>query len=429
MGVVGRLDQYASMLGNEFDDYSMSENLHLYSQEFDNASWTKTNASITPNATTAPDGTLTADALIENATPSVGHTVYENVTYITGRTYTHSCYFKLYPGPITRYVRLQLGNTAALGSDTYININLSTGLITNTPALGATSSIANVGNGWYRASITNTYTGPGISSIPAIIIINTAGTALYTDADGLSGVYIWGAQWEESSTVTDYTPTTTTAISRVLPATTNTNITGLGTYYSSGFDENVGFTTFLTANISPPYDPVYDEFGGTLFGAGQGRYMRQNTDKSVIVYNEIDEVTSFAGTTNDISFWTASPQTYTDTGTSNSGEVLTSTIFTSATLTATGFGSNVPIDFDFISPGSTGFVEIYKNNSLLFSYTNNPTDSSYNVSYNNGDTFYFKVRLSTGVLLPGATNPVTHTLILKVSGGTIFTFNFAVNDD
>ena len=52
-------------------------------------------------------------------------------------------------------------------------------------------------------------------------------------------------------------------------------------------------TAPMSANISAPYDLVYDEFGGTLFGAGQGRYMRQNTDKSVIVYNEIDEVTDF----------------------------------------------------------------------------------------------------------------------------------------
>ena len=50
---------------------------------------------------------------------------------------------------------------------------------------------------------------------------------------------------------------------------------------------------FLSANVFAPYDPVYDEVGGTLFGAGQGRYMRQNTDKSVIVYNEIDEITDF----------------------------------------------------------------------------------------------------------------------------------------
>jgi hypothetical protein len=39
------------------------ENLLLYSQEFDNAAWTKTNTTATANATTAPDGTTTADTL------------------------------------------------------------------------------------------------------------------------------------------------------------------------------------------------------------------------------------------------------------------------------------------------------------------------------------------------------------------------------
>ena len=68
------------------------------------------------------------------------------------------------------------------------------------------------------------------------------------------------------------------------------SITGLGTYYATEFSENVGIETTITANVFAPYDLVYDEFGGTLFGAGQGRYMRQNTDKSVIVYNEIDEI-------------------------------------------------------------------------------------------------------------------------------------------
>ena len=72
----------------------------------------------------------------------------------------------------------------------------------------------------------------------------------------------------------------------------NPSITGLGTYYASEFSENVGIATTLTANVFAPYDLVYDEFSGTSFGAGQGRYMRQNTDKSVIVYNEIDEVTT-----------------------------------------------------------------------------------------------------------------------------------------
>jgi hypothetical protein len=68
------------------------------------------------------------------------------------------------------------------------------------------------------------------------------------------------------------------------------SITGLGTYYASEFSENVGIETTITANVFAPYDVVYDEFAGVLYGPGQGRYMRQNTDKSVIVYNEIDEI-------------------------------------------------------------------------------------------------------------------------------------------
>ena len=54
-------------------------------------------------------------------------------------------------------------------------------------------------------------------------------------------------------------------------------------------------TAPLSANIFPPYEPIYDEFGGTLYGAGGGGYMRQNTDRSVIVYNEIDEITDLFG--------------------------------------------------------------------------------------------------------------------------------------
>ena len=70
MGVVGRLDQYASMLATEFDDYSMSENLLTYSQQFNGGGWSVGAAGITPNtsATTAPDGTNTATKLYENNT-------------------------------------------------------------------------------------------------------------------------------------------------------------------------------------------------------------------------------------------------------------------------------------------------------------------------------------------------------------------------
>ena len=68
-------------------------------------------------------------------------------------------------------------------------------------------------------------------------------------------------------------------------------ITGVGTYYAGEFAENIGITT-LTANVFRPYDIISGEIAGVLYGPGQGTYMRQNTDKSVSVYNQIDEITT-----------------------------------------------------------------------------------------------------------------------------------------
>lgn len=62
-----------------------------------------------------------------------------------------------------------------------------------------------------------------------------------------------------------------------------------GTFNSYEFTENVGINT-LTLNTYQAYDPVYDEFGGTLYGPGKGTYIRQKSDQSLIVYNEINEL-------------------------------------------------------------------------------------------------------------------------------------------
>lgn len=72
---------------------------------------------------------------------------------------------------------------------------------------------------------------------------------------------------------------------------TNPGITGLGTYYASEFAENVGVTT-ITANVFAAYDVVYDEFAGVLYGSGQGTIMRQDNSNTIIIYNEIDEITT-----------------------------------------------------------------------------------------------------------------------------------------
>jgi hypothetical protein len=263
MSVVGRLDQYASMLVWEFDDYSMSENLVSYST-YNTATWVNNfpaGATLTTGID-APDGTTTAVRFTCNNTTNALLRV--NIPSLTPNgtdTYITSFYVRKISGTGSAFTDLGDGNPSA---------DYSSQLVTNQ---------------WVRVTVS------GVPTATAKTFLD-----LFSDNNTNYVLDFWGVQLEKSSLVTDYTPTSGTAISRVLASTTNTNITGVGTYYSSGFDENVGFATFLSANISPPYEPIYDEFGGTLYGAGGGGYMRQNNDKSVIVYTEIDEITPIVTT-------------------------------------------------------------------------------------------------------------------------------------
>jgi hypothetical protein len=259
MGIVGRLDQYASMLAGEFDDYSMSENFVSYSTY--NASFWINNfpagATLTTGIT-APDGTNTAIRFTCNNTTNALLRV--NIPSLTPNgtdTYTTSFYVRRISGTGTASIDLNDGNPS---------VDYASQLVTNQ---------------WVRISVS------GVPTATAKTFLD-----LFSDANTNYVLDFWGVQLERGSVATDCTPTRGSIVTRVLPSTTNTNITGLSTYFSSGFSENVGAATTLAANVFPPYDIVYDEFAGVLYGPGQGRYMRQNTDKSVIVYNEIDEVTS-----------------------------------------------------------------------------------------------------------------------------------------
>ncbi len=174
-------------------------NLLQRSQEFDDAYWSKANASITANATTAPDGTSTADLITEN-TATAQHNVSQAVT-TTGQK-TFSVFAK--QGPGTRLLRLvDFNPTDGAQSETYFN--LSTGAV-----VSGTGTIRAFPNGWYRCSITTTTT---VTSTYFISISSGNGVFSYT-GDNTSGLFLWGAQLEEGSSATSYTPTTNATVTR-----------------------------------------------------------------------------------------------------------------------------------------------------------------------------------------------------------------------
>ena len=168
-------------------------NLLTYSEQFDNAAWTKTNSTVTTNATTAPNGTLTADKLITNNTASSGRASVSVTAAVTGSPATLSCFAK--QGETSVFGLFISDGVTGRAAD----FDLITGTVSGTPTAGMTASIEAVGDGWYRcvatvASITGT--------TRSLRVVQTV-----VANDGIKGLYIWGAQFEETSTVGEYIPT------------------------------------------------------------------------------------------------------------------------------------------------------------------------------------------------------------------------------
>ncbi|MFV1943906.1 hypothetical protein VPH49_24205, partial [Pseudomonas luteola] len=69
------------------------QNLLTYSEQFDNAVWGKAGVTVVPGSTIAPDGTITADKLIEGATTGAKY-AYAPATVTAGAAYTLSVFAK-----------------------------------------------------------------------------------------------------------------------------------------------------------------------------------------------------------------------------------------------------------------------------------------------------------------------------------------------
>jgi hypothetical protein len=184
------------------------ENLVTYSQEFDNAAWTKTNVTVTANATTAPDGTSTAEQLIETVVNS-NHFIANAANVYAAGTYVGSIYVK--PNGRTWILLTVIG-----GNDFFCYFDLTGSGAVGTAGSGTTGQIQALADGWYRCVVTKTFSGTTASGSFTVSIVTADGGGGYT-GNGTSGVFLWGAQLEQRSAVTAYTATTTQPITNYIP--------------------------------------------------------------------------------------------------------------------------------------------------------------------------------------------------------------------
>lgn len=170
-----------------------SQNMLLRSEEMDNASWLKTDTTITANAVVSPDGLTTADLLTEGTAGTAQ--IYQSTTVESQKAYTASLYFKYGNHD---WIRVLFYETST-GNTSHVWVNLTTGAL-GTSTSGGTgvtnlgTTITNVGNGWYRVTISATFTN---TSASLYITSATANNSITRVNNGTR--YQWGAQVNQGS--------------------------------------------------------------------------------------------------------------------------------------------------------------------------------------------------------------------------------------
>ena len=139
-----------------------------------------------------------------------------------------------------------LGGASGYGSTVQVSFNLTLGTAaiilsgTNTSA-----EIIDVGNGWYRCSLTSQATA-SVSPQHQIKALSPTGQSIF-EGDGTSGFFIWGAQIEQSSYATSYIPTSGSTATRAEDFSTSA-----ATFGNSWYEQSEGTVFSNTVSSTPP---------------------------------------------------------------------------------------------------------------------------------------------------------------------------------
>jgi hypothetical protein len=204
----------------------------------DTGVWGRANVSITQDGNISTPTNTAAFKIVENATTGSKYINRVSLTSVsTGITYTVSCFAKA----AERTFLLLTGDTST-GAMPTACFDLANGSVSAVQA-GGTASIQSFGSGWYRCIVSSTSTSTSVRFGIGMRLNSGTTFASYT-GDGVSGLYIFGAQFEAGLNATSYIPTTAVAAARAQDLHTIT-----GANFSYMYNQSSG-TVFCSHTVS-----------------------------------------------------------------------------------------------------------------------------------------------------------------------------------
>ncbi|MCZ7840649.1 hypothetical protein LRB91_17765, partial [Leclercia adecarboxylata] len=178
-------------------------NLYTYSEQWG----TGQRVTTTNNSGDSPRGDKTMALIVEDASGSEHYAQDRNITLTAGTTYCYSVFVKAHTSPRNLYLRVASGSTSGVFFDPVSGAWVGSGTGTQFVDRG----FEDFGNGIYRVWMVF-IAGASQSTVIRIQLANGLSSS-YT-GDGVSGLYAWGAQLEDSPFPTSYIPTAATTVTR-----------------------------------------------------------------------------------------------------------------------------------------------------------------------------------------------------------------------
>ena len=236
-------------------------NLVTYSENFDNAAYSKTNVSVTANTSVSPDGYANADTILSTAaSPQLLSPV------ITFGAATNASVFVKYVSQ--QFVQLFGGG--AFGD--FANFDIQNATLGTSGASTANAKIENYGNGWLRISATFSGFAGGTTARLGFTSASNAGWNSLDSAFNKS-VLAYGFQAEVGAYATSYIPTLGAAVTRGVDAMSKSS-------YACGITtEATLFADFEYQNTGSGYSTqflIYKSGGNYLY-----MYVLSNTIRAI----------------------------------------------------------------------------------------------------------------------------------------------------